>query len=103
MILFQGRRKISFKYASIILFNYYILEIFCEWGSWRYENHGECSKPCGGGIRTKTRSKTINEVGTYCKGDSRQEEPCNIAKCKEKSMVFLCSIIFRNLLLLGLP
>ena len=56
----------------------------CEWSEWQL---GECSKSCDGGIRTNTRTKTIEEVnGGVCKGGEITEETCNTESCPGELM-----------------
>jgi len=51
----------------------------CEWRDWQY---GECTKTCGGGKRTNTRSKRIEEsFGGVCIGESIAIEECNTQNC----------------------
>ena len=52
----------------------------CEWNEWII---GECSKSCGEGIRTNTRSiKTGAEHGGKdCDGPTSIEERCNKGEC----------------------
>ena len=58
----------------------------CEWNDWQI---GECSEPCGGGIRTNSRTKKIEESnGTdedgVCEGEATMEEECNTQTCPRK-------------------
>ena len=54
----------------------------CVWNEWQI---GTCSKTCGGGIRTNTRTKKKKEsIGTVCKGKSKVEEACNTQDCQGK-------------------
>ena len=56
-----------------------IIAVDCEWRNWEY---GECSKTCGGGSRTNTRSKRIEETfGGVCIGEAIEVEECNTEKC----------------------
>ena len=51
----------------------------CEWSVWK---HGECSVTCGGGNRTHSRSKIIEEKhGGVCVGESKYMEECNTENC----------------------
>ena len=51
----------------------------CQWSDWNYDS---CSKTCGGGVHTKTRSKTIEEVnGGTCNGAASMVESCNNYLC----------------------
>ena len=65
-------------------------KVHCQWGSW--ESTGGCSRSCGGGTRTKIRSKTRIEVNTPCSGLATKVEPCNTAKCQGKSQFLLSHI-----------
>lgn len=49
-----------------------------EWGCW--SDWSPCSESCGWGIRKRSRPC----LGGSCKGDSIQEEPCEIAPCGSK-------------------
>ena len=58
----------------------------CEWEEWKV---GECSKTCGGGHRTNTRSKRIREAhgGLECSGSATITEQCNVKDCPSKSWI----------------
>ena len=56
--------------------------MYCQWGSWG--SAGGCSRTCGGGTRTKVRSKTRTEINTACSGSATKVESCNTAKCQDK-------------------
>ena len=51
----------------------------CVWNDWRL---GDCSKTCGTGTRTNTRTKLIeeNNVG-ICSGQTFEIEECNTQNC----------------------
>ena len=56
-----------------------MLIVNCRWGSW---NTGSCTKTCGSGIRTKTRTKTVVEKnGGSCTGSAIHMEHCNTHSC----------------------
>ena len=57
--------------------------IHCEWSNWEI---GDCSAPCGGGTRTKSRTKIINNEssGGKCVGQSQARESCNAQSCAGK-------------------
>ena len=59
------------------------MEINCEWDDWQI---GDCSKSCGGGTLTKTRTKKVLEKngGKECPGSSTFTESCNIQECPGK-------------------
>ena len=51
----------------------------CEWSAWKI---GECSVTCGGGTRTNTRSKTVEENNYgVCIGEPIAKEDCNNHNC----------------------
>jgi hypothetical protein len=54
--------------------------VHCQWDEWKV---GECSKTCGGGLKTNTRqpSVTANHGGQECSGSSKVTESCNIQEC----------------------
>ena len=55
------------------------LAIHCMWNDWVL---GECSKQCGTGARTNTRTKKVVEKdGGTCTGQPTEEEECKIKEC----------------------
>ena len=58
----------------------------CKWDDWQI---GDCNQSCGGGIRTNTRVKKVDEQhgGVECTGDSSVTESCNIQTCPGKFIV----------------
>ena len=51
----------------------------CQWSDWET---GQCSKTCGGGERTNTRTKKVaEEHGGTCTGSSSVSEACNGEGC----------------------
>jgi len=52
----------------------------CQWSNWSaWES---CSKSCGGGTQTSTRSKTVQETnGGTCSGSSERSKSCNSQSC----------------------
>ena len=52
----------------------------CEWHDW---TNGTCSKSCGGGARTNTRTEKVSAAhgGELCEGSTSIEESCNVQKC----------------------
>ena len=61
----------------------------CKWNAW---NPGTCTKTCGGGTKTKTRTKKVSAShdGKDCEGPSSVEENCNVQKCPGDICVFQC-------------
>lgn len=54
--------------------------VHCEWNKWQI---GECSEPCGGGMRTNTRTEKVSadHGGEECEGATSIEESCNVQEC----------------------
>ena len=53
--------------------------IHCEWNKWVI---GECSKPCGTGTQTNTRTKRVVEKnGGTCTGQPTEVKSCKIKEC----------------------
>ena len=51
----------------------------CEWSEWQI---GQCSVTCGGGTRTNTRTKNVEESnGGVCTGNPTAQEDCNTQNC----------------------
>ena len=52
----------------------------CEWDDWQL---GKCSKTCGGGSRTNTRTPKVDAAhgGEECNGASNITESCNTQEC----------------------
>ena len=48
----------------------------CDWSDWVI---GDCSKTCGGGERTKTRTLLNGDIGNC--GDLSVVEACNVQSC----------------------
>ncbi|CAH1801876.1 unnamed protein product, partial [Owenia fusiformis] len=61
----------------------------CQWGAWTQFVYGQCSKSCGGGTMSKsrTRTKVFGNFGglTRCDGDSEEKQmlSCNSNACPE--------------------
>ena len=72
-------------------------KVYCQWGSW---GSAECSRTCGGGTRTRVRSKTLTEINTACSGSPIKVEPCNTAKCQNK---YLLQLFHNTILWCNIP
>ena len=70
-------RNFSYHFSSI---HYSAQAVHCEWNDWVI---GECSKSCGEGIRTNTRSvkTTAEHGGKECDGSTSIEEHSNTEEC----------------------
>ena len=88
----------KFIYDKIIFWQKYSHDVklvyslvHCEWTDWKI---GECDKPCGGGVRTNTRTIKIEARfgGEECKGSSNETENCNVMGCLG-NMLFHLSVI----------
>ena len=56
-----------------------IIAATCVWTEW---SDGKCSAACGGGTRTRTRTKRVEEYsGGTCTGSSTMQEKCNTNDC----------------------
>ena len=63
----------QFKYLNLVT------PVDCQWNDWQI---GKCSKSCGGGTRTKTRTKkTESSDGGICEGEATMQEACNTQQC----------------------
>ena len=73
--------------------SYLILDaVNCKWGEWR---KGPCSVSCGGGIRTKTRTKITEESnGGTCNGTASETEICNTNQCPNNIQTGLAATEF---------
>ena len=72
-----------------MLLNIYIRNIVdCEWNDWI---NGTCTKSCGRGTRTNTRTKKVPAAygGEQCDGVAAIEESCNVQKCPGNE-IFYC-------------
>ena len=68
----------------------------CKWGDW---STGQCSRSCGGGQRTKTRKKTVEEKhGGTCTGTASDSEACNTQGCSGNRAF----VILKNIYLLAI-
>ena len=57
-----------------------LLKVHCEWGKW--SKMDECSKTCGTGTRTNSRSKSVEEAnGGTCSGQYTETEECKMMEC----------------------
>ena len=55
----------------------------CVWGPWK--TWSSCSKTCGGGTKTRSRTKTKAEPnGGNCSGSGRDIKTCNTQSCAGK-------------------
>ena len=57
-------------------------KVDCEWNDWKI---GHCSKSCGKGLRTNTRTEKVSAQpgGEKCDGPPFLEESCNLKECPE--------------------
>ena len=52
----------------------------CTWADW--STWSQCSKTCGQGTRSKSRVKTVTEIGGgSCSGQPNETEQCNEKSC----------------------
>ena len=56
----------------------------CTWATWN--SWSACNKSCGGGTRTKSRTKSVTEAnGGTCSGTLTKTEACNDQDCPGKT------------------
>ena len=57
-----------------------LYSVDCEWSDWSI---GDCSKICGGGTRTKTRTEKLPAAhgGVTCEGFASIAENCSTHEC----------------------
>ena len=61
----------------------FFVSVNCIWSNW--SNWDSCSKSCGNGIRTRSRSKTVLEkYGGSCSGQASNSQSCIIKDCPGK-------------------
>ena len=71
---------------SILLINFdkNKTEVDCTWASWN--SWSICTNSCGGGTRTKNRTKSVTEAyGGACQGNATETQFCNEQKCPGKN------------------
>ena len=61
--------------------------IACQDGQWTWNDWGECSHTCGGGIRFRTANKCLPD-GAFCEEVPIMEESCNQQSCPGPSTFF---------------
>ena len=55
----------------------------CVWGPW--STWLSCSKTCGGGTKTRSRTKTkVEQNGGNCSGSRSDSKTCNTQTCPSK-------------------
>ena len=56
-----------------------VITVNCQWSAWSV---GGCSKTCGGGRRTRSRTKFFTEGhGGTCSGQFSRTQSCNNQRC----------------------
>ena len=62
------------------------LSVDCQWNDW---DEGDCSKPCGGGLRNNTRTEKVaaENGGAACVGENVEEVECNTQECEGKLLI----------------
>ena len=76
---FFSHSKCFTKLWYIIIF---VFIVNCEWTSWEI---GKCSKGCGDGMQTYTRTKkTQQNYGGICIGKPTEAWPCKLSECAGK-------------------
>ncbi|CAH1792700.1 unnamed protein product [Owenia fusiformis] len=94
MISRQCPRGQVFKISSHHKCGCVISVIDCKWGPWSCWRYRPCTRACGGGTRTSTRSRSLLQrgQGPTCNEPSTQSRtsPCNTHACVECPIRPLC-------------
>ena len=85
-----GNKFSGSVYRFGMFFKYLVVQ--CEWSTWVDER---CSRSCGGGLLSRIRIKTQEEVGTECKGDAKVVKECNKMKCPSMLSFFLTLMVIK--------
>ena len=84
-----------YVYASESLKEILFVSVNCEWGSW--SSFSTCTKTCGGGIKYRSRSKSVSEKdGGTCSGGTTEEESCNTQNCPGEKLIYVFHIILHE-------
>ena len=89
-------------YPILMLINVYIRNIVdCEWNDWI---NGTCTKSCGGGTRTNTRTKKVSAAhgGEDCDGPAAIKDSCNVQNCPGNE-IFYCLLSCSEIFQLSIP
>ena len=78
-----------FKCSFHHWFHPFFLPVNGGWGSWgRWSGYRQCTKTCGSGVQSRTRSRKCNNPyrrygGSYCPGSSSSssQRSCNTKAC----------------------
>ena len=85
-----------------MLLNIYIRNIVdCEWNDWI---NGTCTKSCGRGTMTNTRTKKFPAAhgGEECDGAAAIEDSCNVQNCPGNE-IFYCLLSCSEIFQLSIP
>ena len=77
--------------TQVYIFDYHLnYQIQIANGNWNnWSPYSACSKTCGGGSRSKTRTKKVKEVhGGNCEGEHKINESCNTQDCPGSMLGF---------------
>ena len=76
--------------------------VHCQWSAWKVAggSSGKCSKACGGGSRTLTRTikRQAQHGGNKCPGPSSKLENCNTQPCSGEDshqIMLICLLVKR--------
>ena len=71
---------------TCVIENLFQFLVNCEWEAWG--TYSKCSKSCGGGTQSRSRSKSVVESnGGSCSGFPTETKNCNTQGCPSKSMI----------------
>ena len=76
----RGSTYITVRYFILTL-TYPVYVVDCKWGD--YSEWSSCSQTCGGGEKSRTRSKETQAEngGSPCTGDETDKQSCNPDAC----------------------
>ena len=92
-------KTISIFYVIVVksINNFSNLLDGCKWNDWQ---EGKCSKSCGGGKMTRTRTQAMFPAlgGKKCIGEPSITVSCNIQECPGNYLVYstACQIVISN-------
>ena len=91
--IFLDLNEINLNIITSLIYHRWILVVNCDWNEW--QSWSGCTVSCGGGLRTKTRTKSVVEsIGGTCTGNDEEQADCNEDDCPiEKSIKFWFFII----------
>ena len=83
IFVYYNKNKATSNFIKIQCFQF--LSVDCEWNP--FEKWSNCSKTCGGGNQTRTRTAHKKEAfgGAPCEGPAEETQACNEEACPGKA------------------